>query len=68
MYVPELTTLPTQSMISTQTPSALGYCNRRIRNVRRALPSLLRNYRYYYPDIAYDPRQYLASSMSIITL
>ena len=27
-----LTALPTQSMISTQTPSALGYCTRRIEN------------------------------------
>ena len=30
MYVHALTTLPTQSMISTQPPSALGYCTRRI--------------------------------------
>jgi hypothetical protein len=47
----KLTALPTQSMISTQTPSALGHCTRRIRNNRRTLRSLLRNYRHYYPDI-----------------
>jgi hypothetical protein len=56
MYVPELATLPTQSMISTQTPSALRYCTRRIRNNRRTLRSLLHNYLYYYPDIVYDGR------------